>query len=357
MNDSPPVRRRRLHYIGGFDPRGPAHYHRLCRAEAARPQPLGATLQVGERVGLSGHDSHWRVRWSGLHEGRPAQVETDHVFMGWHDRIRARWIRGPLALARAWLRTVADLLWRVGPLRLRALSPTALRTGLLVLAGPVIGTLPAWGARRHLCWLLRIVHFVATLGRGPLPDLQQRAAEWTETVIALQQADPVDEVLLVAHSVGTLVMVEAVDRLLADPRWQALQGTRCTHLLTLGQCLPLVGLMPDATVLRQALERLCSHPALRWWDVTARIDPLCLHATHPLAGSGVPTAGLPQPVPHHPRFFRMYGPLRWRQIRRDPLQAHFLYLMTPELAGNFQPLDVLYGPRSLDQHIARRGAP
>lgn len=386
MNAAQPVRRRRLHYFSGFDPRGPAHYHRLCREEASRPQPQGATLSVGRREKLNPLDSQWTVQWQGLHEGQAVQVETQHVFMGWDDRIRAHWSRGPLALAADFVRTYTGIVRGVGPMRARALSRTAFLTGILpvvylvltallgglagwataaligsavaggLVALAITGGLWAFGARQGLFWLLRIFHFIIAMGRAPLPDMQARAQEWAETIIALQAADPVDEVLLVGHSVGTLVMIDAVDRLLADPRWQALQGSRRTHLITLGQCLPFVGLVPTATAMRQALLRLCSHPQLLWWDVTARIDPLCFYATHPLAGSGLPTATLGQPVLHHPRFFQMYEPGRWTRIRRDKLLTHFLYLMTPDRTGNFQPFDVFYGPRSLPQQVARKGA-
>lgn len=386
MKDVVPVRRRRLHYFSGFDPRGPAHYHRLCREEAARPQPQGGTIHVGRRQKRSALNSHWIVRWRGLHEGAPVEVDTEHVFMGWDDLIRAHWSRSPLALLRDLVRTHVGIARGVGPLRVRALSRTAFLTGILplvyllltallgVLAGGLASVLSgdngfigmsagltvvvglwAFGARQGLFWLLRIFHFIIAMGRAPLPDMQARAAEWAETITAMQQADPVDEVLLVGHSVGTLVMIDAVDRLLADARWQALQGPRRTHMITLGQCLPFVGLVPSATKLRDALLRLCTHPGLLWWDVTSRIDPLCFYATHPLAGSGVPTAGLAQPVLHHPKFFQMYEPARWRRIRRDKLKTHFLYLMTPDRSGNFQSFDVLYGPRPLSQQVARQG--
>jgi hypothetical protein len=85
--------------------------------------------------------------------------------------------------------------------------------------------------------------------------------------------------------------------------------------------------------------------------VTARIDPLCFYDTHPLAGSGVPHAGLPNPLRHKATFFRMYEPARWARIRRDKIATHFLYLCTPDKAGNFHAMDVLYGPRPLAAHM------
>ena len=60
---------------------------------------------------------------------------------------------------------------------------------------------------------------------------------------------------------------------------------------------------------------------------------------------------------HHPKFFQMYEPAHWAGIRPDKLRTHFLYLMTPDRVGNYQPFDVLYGPRPLAAQVARKGAP
>jgi hypothetical protein len=49
------------------------------------------------------------------------------------------------------------------------------------------------------------------------------------------------------------------------------------------------------------------------------------------------------PVLHSASFFKMYAPQNWAAIRQSKLDAHFLYLRAPELAGNFNLLDVLYG--------------
>ena len=59
---------------------------------------------------------------------------------------------------------------------------------------------------------------------------------------------------------------------------------------------------------------------------------------------------------HTARFMHMYEPADWARIRANKLQAHFLYLLTPQKAGNFSPFDVFYGPRRLQDHAAGRSA-
>ncbi|MDM7942114.1 MAG: hypothetical protein QUV35_05745 [Hydrogenophaga sp.] len=378
------VQRRRVHYFSGFDARGPAHYHRLCRDEAAKPQPQGGVVQVGRREKQSRLFSRWQVSWQASAEA-PESVQTEHVFMSWDDVIRAHWSRGPWALLREFVQTYAAIVRDVGPARVKQMYDNAYLTGILpavyllgtLLLGVLVGLalslgMGAWGwlatpavvaglwvygAHKGLFWLLRIFTFIIRMGRGPLPGLQARTTEWVNDIVQRQQQDPVDEVLLVGHSVGTLVMVDAVDQLMRDPRWQALQQGRTTGMVTLGQCYPFVAMVPRAGAFREALQRLCRAPGLLWWDVSARIDPLCFYNTHPLARSGTPHEGLPLPVLHNAKFFQMYEPARWARIRADKLQTHFLYLMTPDKPGNFHLCDVLYGPRGLQQHMAAKGLP
>jgi hypothetical protein len=376
---TPPVKRRRVHYFSGFDPRGAAHYHRLCREEASKPQPHGGALQVGAREKISPMVSRWRVAWS-ADASSARKVQTEHVFMGWDDLIRANWSRTPMALAREFVGTYVHIFRHIGAARVWRMYRPAFKAGALplaVLLGPILvaallgAAVGIWGwviglmaamligglaLRGGLLWLLRIYTFFTRMGRGPIDGHGARTAAWVEQIVAQQQADPVDEVLLVGHSVGTLIMVDTVDSLLRDARWQALQGARPTAVLTLGQSFPMVALAPAAHGFRDALQRLSQHASLCWWDVTARIDPLCFYNLHPLADAGVPKAGARWPVLHAARFMHMYEPARWARIRANKLQAHFLYLMTSDKPGNFSLMDVLYGPRSLSQQIAAKGS-
>jgi hypothetical protein len=385
-----PIRRRRVHYFSGFDPRGAGHYHRLFREQGARPQPSGALVNTGTRSKSDPHTHRWPVQWQATPDSEhPAAlpVHTEHLFMGWDDIIRAHWSRRPLALLREMVAVYGAMLFRVGLGRLHRTHPTALLTGVLPAVGLVMALLAGAGVawmvntvaalpaswrlalsvalgmaaaravlaladRLGLFWLTRIYGFVRHMSRDTVAGLTERTRTWTEDIIAQQQADPVDEVVLAGHSVGTLLLVGVVDTLLQDPRWQALQQGRRTAVLTMGQCYPALALLPQATTFREALARLIAHPQLAWLDVTALIDPLCFYRTHPLANTGtaVPATSA-MPVRLAARFFQMYEPRRWAAIRRDKVQAHFLYLMTPDRAGNFDLYTLLYGPQPFEAHL------
>jgi hypothetical protein len=337
----PLIRRRRVHAFSGFDPRGAAHDHHLAQTEARRAQPSGARLDIGPRVRSGPHLHTWPVHCQPAEAGAEA-VHTTHVRMGWDDLVRAHWRHTPSEWLRAIGRVYAALVREVGVCRLYRLHPPALLTALWPLCGGPGGA-----------WLLRIYDFLWQLGRAEVPALQRRRAEWVEQIIACQQADPVDEVVLAGHSVGALLAASTAEALLSDPRWQALQGERRTALVTLGACYAGLTLREGtgAQRFRQCLATLSTSRALAWLDVTARIDPMCVDQAHPLAGTADAAAGSALPVRRSARFFQMYTPARWQAIRRDKQRTHSLYLMTPDRPGNFDLHDLLYGPRPFELHL------
>ena len=89
--------KRKVFYLGGFDPRGVRFYHQLYREQAARYAAL-----TGEAVTVSGRQAGdagaavW-ARWSV--ENATAGVEIDYEYLRWEDVIGKVWIRNPLSLA------------------------------------------------------------------------------------------------------------------------------------------------------------------------------------------------------------------------------------------------------------------
>jgi hypothetical protein len=316
--------------------------------------------------------------------------------MSWDDIIRQNWSKSPWALFKEFCFTYRGIIFDVNLSRVKQISSVAFKTGILpgvyLLGSLLLGVLLAvvllslspmivsaqwmqlawqvfaWFAgaglvialgvyaeRKGLFWLLRIFTFVIRMGRSGIEGAEHRTQQWVEHVIKQQHEDPVDEVLLVGHSIGTLMMVGVVDALLQDLRWQAMQQGSKTKVLTLGQCYPFIAMVPrpKAQLFKEALRRLSFHANLLWWDVTAKIDPLCFYRAHPLVKTDVEYAKALMPALHSASFFKMYTSQSWAVIRQNKLDAHFLYLRAPELAGNFNLFDVLYGPNWFEHHVGR----
>jgi pimeloyl-ACP methyl ester carboxylesterase len=376
------VRSRRVHYISGFDPRGARFYHRLYRAEAAKQSAhSGASHRVGARERLTPAVSVWKIQsqWA------EHTVETDYHFMEWTDVIRQHWderlrllLRSvpvylhylafggfnrvakvsknafytaifPLLYIAAFSLGTLGLLGLLGIGMWRASGSALLTGGLLLVFGLGLGTLGVRLAERiGVTWLLRTCVFLGTWGTRRPPELDQRASEIAEHILAEQRERPREEVLIVGHSVGSMLAACVVAKLLQTPRADPLLGS--LRLVTLGQCIPYLGVMPGAASFREELRSLANDPRIPWTDFTAPPDPLCFFQVHPIQASGIPCSTPERPRQVSVRVFPMFTAATYARIRRNKLRIHFQYLMASELPSDYDYFRLTAGPGSLADH-------
>ncbi|WP_374496652.1 hypothetical protein [Vogesella indigofera] len=374
------VTRRRVYYLSGFDPRGAAFYHRMYRDEAGKQAVLsGAEFSVGPRRRESGRVSCWQVTagWNGQ------QVETEYLFLGWDDIVRAHWLpqrrqvlaagayslfryvthgafaavrragRGPFFSALFPYVSVALLGVLSGLVGMLAAWLVAAQSGswpLTLVAGLLALLVTAFAGLRlaeqgGVFWLLRIYVFACLWGQKPIDTLEARMDAMAERILQDSRQQPVDEVLVIGHSVGTMLAVSVAARLLR----MAPQGLPAHRLVTLGGCIPLLSLIPSAVAFRRDLAVVGEAKRLPWVDVAAVADPLCFAGSHPLTVSGVAAPCQGQPRLVTARFFRLFSAARYRVLRRNKLRLHFQYLMAGEVAGEYDYFRLTAGPDSVKE--------
>lgn len=374
-----PVRRRRVYYLSGFDPRGAAFYHRLYREEAAKQMGhYGADVQVSPR---SRHDSRLNV-WTVTANWGGQEVSTDYQFLGWDDIIRRHWEPNVLRLLLSSVPAYLSYMACGAFARIRQTSPgpfysaiypfiylllltlVALMCGGALAAGVAYvspqavwswaaGVLGAgacfwfglrWANVLGIFWLLRTYLFVHRWGVSPVEDLESRIDAFADKVALDLKTSAFDEVLLVGHSVGSILAVSVAARLLEKlPE----QDRARIALVTLGQCIPLLSFIPSATRFRQDLARLGNDPDMPWLDMTARADPLCFSQLNPIHASGIEGVPANRPQLGVVRPFRMFEKKSYECIRRNKLRLHFQYLMASELLTEYDYFRMTAGPERL----------
>jgi hypothetical protein len=381
------VTTRCVFYFGGFDPRGAGRYHKLFRKEADRYQNEHTTITTGPRLKSADSLNYWRVEFTEKREGKEqtTKVNTTHVFMSWDDIIRKYWPNSAIEIISSFFSIYFCYDSWTALNRVRKNFYPAFFSGLLPLAFFVLYVANI-GAIFHLTrdsfkfssflalqtflkltfhifmaiavtyffyfvanrigifWLIRIYRFNIFFAKQKIEEIKQRQEEWVEKIISQQIENPADEIIFSGHSVGTLLVIGVIDKLLNDKRWIHIQRGTKTQLLTLGQCYPFITSMPCAVDFRKCLQRICTNKNVVWLDVTARIDPLCFHSMHPLQHTDIDTRTLIQPVLYSARFFKMYNAAHWKKIKRNKMLVHFLYLMTPDKKNGFNVYDFFYGP-------------
>jgi len=365
-----PVRKRRVFYVSGFDPRGVAVYHRMfCEESQKQAARSGVSVQAGQRK----RDGPLASVWQAERAVDGGAVETTFEFMHWDDIARRHWHAGyarlyVLAFKTYWYWVVvSDFLARrilriskwnfitgIAPaIVLFVLPPVAVLAGwvgyslgkavtaqfawlpvLLAAAGfaAVIGI--AWWLERFfsLGWLLRTYGFVLDYSLGRVPELDERMARFAERITSYLKTSDDDEILVVGHSVGANVAVSVLARALAiNPR--LCRDYRPVGLLTLGGSIPMQGLLPWSQVFRDELATLASNGGLAWVDVSAPQDVASFAMLNPVTASGVAVDGMaPQrPLVVAGAFREMLSPETYATASWDMFRMHFQYLMASEL--------------------------
>ncbi|SPD67952.1 conserved protein of unknown function (plasmid) [Cupriavidus taiwanensis] len=373
------VRRRKVYYVSGFDPRGATFYHRLYREESAKQAVHhGGSVAVGSRSRLGEHVSAWNVdsKWDGH------SVSTEYQFLHWDDLVRRHWepslprlvwstlasyaryigcgafgrlsktFRGPFFSALyplVYLAVLVVLSLGLGIGASAALSAVGLHGWLAVAGGMAAGAVLFGGGvalanRLAVFWLLRIYRFVQAWGEREPEDVRQRIDAFADWIRRDLEASPCDEALVVGHSVGSIVGVSLAARL-ADALTPAQR--RGLTLVTLGQCIPLLSLMPSATAFRRDLQRLSAEREMQWLDMNARADSLCFSQANPLDISGIAGAAAGRPTAQVVRPFRMFGKQEYARMKRSKQRLHFQYLMASAVPNEYDYFRMTAGPRRI----------
>jgi pimeloyl-ACP methyl ester carboxylesterase len=380
------VRRRRVLYVEGYDPRGAEVYHQLFERSCERfgkVWPVSLTLKPIE---IASDDlAHWTV------EMRAAnwQVATRYDFLRLERHIRAD-MGGSLArqIRRALTWIIDDLVsgaqwrifrasWRFGvhllsvqllfltwlafgaAVGLEAFRLVTMRLGepaLLGFAAATIATPATLLMLRPFAqrwFVIQITHCWATLrrfGRGQQSGKQTWLDQVIETgarhLVAVAQTSDADELVVVGHSTGSVIATAIVARALAlDPNLGR-RKVRLT-LLTLGSVMPAVALHPAASRMRDIIRRLAVEPTLAWIECQSRKDVMNFAAFDPVEDVGLHVENQRNPRIWLVRFKDMVSPAYYRRLRWNFFRMHFQYIMAGDRQTAHDYVLLVGGPMAL----------
>lgn len=357
-----PAFKRKIFYLPGYDPRGSRHYHAILAEEAAKDGGL-----MLSRRGRVGGNAVWTL------EREDGAVSGAHEFLVWDDIVRATWAKHPPALLWQGVRTYWHLCrhldWRLARRWPRAGWVTLFSPGVLFIALPMLLALGLWGLagrgwlalplalglgwvlamelqkRLHSLWLLRFVIFSTIVARREAPGLEERLDRFAQRIAAALEEDW-DEVLLIAHSAGTILSMMVMARLLARR-----VGAMPDHfaLVTLGSVVQLIACRGDAAWFGADLDAVAAGD-FRWLDIASVTDGACVPLVAPCLGRAKEAPeGLVQITP---RWFVYCDPAHYARRRRDKYQTHFDYLRRLDRASPVDYLGLVASARPIAQSIA-----
>jgi hypothetical protein len=378
------VRKRRVFYIPGYDPIHPRRYRELYRKEGAAQAAISdyeLTL-APKAAGKAPFGWHAKGCFQGL------ESEADFEVLIWADIVKDSMDQGIFAtymqlLRTAWTYIGSGALWRLMQLRkgpvIAALYPVVFLLVQLMLALAVargIGALltvalPAWSGWLGLLVVYPILKWfqkhdgkffayylmhdyaysAATKGANP-PELEARMQLFQTRISEALNSD-CDEVLVVGHSSGAHLAVSVLSDLIRAGGVP--EGGPKLAFLSLGQVVPMVSFLKDASRLRGDLAFLCQQEDITWVDVTAPGDGCAFALCDPVMVSGVaPEAGKRWPLVVSAAFTQTLSPARWKALRWRFFRLHFQYLCAFDRSGDYDYFQITAGPRTLAARYAGR---
>ncbi|WP_375196067.1 hypothetical protein [Sphingobium sp.] len=365
--------KRKVFYLGGFDPRGVRFYHQLYREQVEKYARLaGEQMEVSARRSGPASSARWTVI------NHSAGVEADYEFLRWEDLVGKVWIRNPLSLAWRSIATYAAHARHMQFLRMRRLRPgpviTILYPPLLAVLIPLVLalvpalllslTFPFWIAaligigasvlfsgrllnKLIVPWLLRFMYYNHSVAaRGPGAEMDARLDQFAAR-IAEEMDGPYDEVIFASHSNGTIYAMSVLRRLFALRGGAPLPDN--FTVLTLGQVVPVIALRKDASWYHADLKALDDKP-FRLVDFSAPADGAAYHDVHPIRLVSDQCAARVDLL--SPRFHLFYDPENYNSGWSNKYEAHFDYLRVGDRVSPVDYVSLTAGRRTIDEALA-----
>lgn len=386
------VRRRHVFYVHGYDPRHPALYRRLSSLELRGFAKVWGVSIMVDREDVVDEQTP-SLRWGARMTAGDAKVEVTYETLRWDDFvIRDFETPLPLSLLRGgrtlWEAVSTGLLWRVwkasrwcavawayplltilaivaiggfvGAFLLRLLAPGvgALASVPLVVGFAFLFTVAALALLRKLGSF--IVHLMDDgrsqwrYARRADKALDARVDAFAARIRAEVEARRADEVLVVGHSSGSFVAIDAVARAYeAAPGFAA--GANFA-LLTVGASELLVAFHPAAGWFRERIRRLAVEPTLFWAEVVGPWDTLNFPNRDPVAELGLDApADRPNPTFRRAYLTKMLGQASIKSLQRGfrIFRAHFQFVMANEVRGPYDYFSLVCGAWTARSQFAR----
>jgi hypothetical protein len=374
------IRNRLVFHLGGYDLMPPEVFQRRFVRELRRFEGTWHVAAGVTAMEVSEDDAHWRIAAS----GPDWQVATAYRLVRWDDVIAAMGRRS------GWRRIVFGLFAFIDFLRGGALSGY-LRTNwryagffvypYLLLAGfagialllgfsigrlsgsSLVGTAAALTAFAALLrwpgrWLFLDILlddwiFTREYVHCEHPVLGPRLDAAASRICEAAQTGGVEEILIIGHSLGAVLAIDLLDRVLRLNPAFGQTGARVA-LVSVGSSILKVGLHRGAARFRAAVERVANAGGIFWGEYQALTDVMNFYKADPVAGMGVKGRS---PVIRQVRVRAMIDPAAYRRIKRNLFRVHSQFVSANDLRAAYDYFMLVCGPFwAEDQVRSRHGA-
>ncbi|KQY16818.1 lipase [Rhizobium sp. Root73] len=377
------VRKRAVFFIGGYEPKTPkAFFYRLFKQVSRFDKLWGyhsdvssvEVIQDNEVGVVTISTSAVQEQWS---------TTTDFNFLCL-DKIVLRDFARPMPMRLFYyLRAFADFLssgaafrffskaWRFG---LYFVYPFLMLTMFAVvayifahltfhslgLASGLVGMLTfvlallVVGERLSTNHLMDLWSFSLDFLRGRRTDADAILQRFGETVVAKTKGENYDEVILIGHSTGGLLMIDVAARCLSIDKEFTGSAPKVV-LLTLGSTALKAGYHPAGKIFRESVEQLIKDDKLAWVEIQCLTDAINFYKTDPVEEMGLePKPDRAFPIVRSIKVRDMLRPDTYARIKRNFFRVHYQYVCANTKPYWYDFFQVCCGPTFLSARVEGR---
>jgi pimeloyl-ACP methyl ester carboxylesterase len=382
------IGRRHVFHIGGYDPITPEQQvERFRRSLSAFKKTWNVSSQTSALLDCSDVSASWQSQaW-----GPNWRTETTFEMLRWDDLVLRESRRGMLprlyhsvfalfdfVVTGTWFRYVGAnwkyagffifpyvsvaLFGLVGAgladavTRLSGLTGAAAAVAGILLAVAIFLGLMHWlGPRRRINHALDDNIFSRQLLRGQQPEMEQRIGDFAGKILERVRKADVDEILVVAHSLGAAMALAAVARSLEqDPQFSRHRPPLC--ILTVAATIPKFALHPKGASFRQATRAVAGETSIRWVEYQARDDVISFYRFDPVTLKRVGREELDgRPNIRRVQIHSMMDPASFRRYRFNFMRLHYQFLMGNAQRAPYDYCMITCGPLEFDEITAPTG--
>ncbi|WP_079211081.1 alpha/beta fold hydrolase [Brucella pituitosa] len=371
-----PVTRRAVFFIGGYDPKTPDAFFGRMRREIQRFDRLWRTeTTVSDPVSQLDDESATVAITARSHpEGWSTQ--TDFSFLALDPLVLSDFKRPILSRLVRYLAAFSGFIidgsaqrfflkaWRFG---LYFLYPFLTVVVFALLGGLAALLLSAWlglfsiaialmvffialsllGKRWSTLHLMDLWSFSSQFMRSQRPDAEALLQRFANRIVEKVQAEPYDEIILIGHSTGGMLILDVAARcLIADPGF--CRRAPGVSILTLGSTALKAGYCKAAKDFRGRVCQLVAEPHLQWVEVQCLTDPINFYKTDPVKEMKLdPGTKGDFPLIRTVRMKEMLQPDSYRRIKRNFFRVHYQYIFGNTKAYWYDFFQICCGPTAL----------
>lgn len=374
------IRNRLVLHVGGYDLMPPDAFHRRFARELRRFEGTWHVTAEVTAPEVSENDAHWGIAAS----GPDWHVATDYRLVRWDDVIAAMCRRSDWRRIGAGLFAFVDFLrggtlsgylrtnWRYAGFFVYPYLLLAGFAGVALLLGFSIGRLSGssfagtaaalaafaallrWPGRwLFLDTLLDDWIFTREYAHCEHPVLGPRLDAAASRICEAAQAGGVEEILIIGHSLGAVLAIDLLDRVLRLNPAFGRTGARVAFL-SVGSSVLKVGLHRGAARFRAAVEKVANADGIFWGEYQALTDVMNFYKADPVAEMGLKGRS---PVLRQVRVKAMIDPAAYRRIKRNLFRVHSQFVSANDLRAAYDYFMLVCGPFwAEDQVRSRHGA-